>query len=652
MTDVVPHDNPLPVLATPGERYGWIFNDRNLYRRRFMEPPPVPGEIPPGLTARAAIAQKYLAQRMAISLGVGLGIAMIFACCGSVISSGSESGTTGPALFGFAVVCAVLGAAGAALALVSQHNARRNLAAVQDEVRERHKYEFEEWDARRMRFENGQDQEIDALDEWSAAAPAEGTRRVDIIGGTTWGWEAVLTILGGSLLGTRGAMTVVDFTGEALCGELITLAEQTGRTVRLTALPSQLAELDLVTGLDTRELVDSLVEAMYGDSQGASTRADRHQDSLLLTEVAEALDGDVTMARLLAALRVLADRPDQPALTADEIDRLGALHPDETRRQLHGSLRRIESFLRPLERMGGAGTPAGAVDLTCLIADSDGRNAQGELLKDLIVQWLIRQVGRSGVTIGLAGAGRRRRGGAPRTSNGSARCASGAASGSCCSSATCGRTRCRRSVAARWRFMRLGNHTEAQQAAEFIGRQHTFVLSQLTRTLGGNDTHTLADTEGYSVSRGGSSGTSRAGAHISRQSGANWSVSRNWSQTESFARGNNWSDAAAAQRVYEYAVEPRVLQDLPDYALLLVKREGRGSVVQAVECNPELVTMPRLSMEPLPLRPLPDPAEAVVPATRHPVPGHRVPAGRRWPRPRQQPQQWAPPLQQQDRQQW
>ena len=65
----------------------------------------------------------------------------------------------------------------------------------------------------------------------------------------------------------------------------------------------------------------------------------------------------MTLARLLAALRVLADRPDQPALTADEIDRLGALHPDETRRQMHGSLRRIESFLRPLEKMGAPGPP-------------------------------------------------------------------------------------------------------------------------------------------------------------------------------------------------------------------------------------------------------------------------------------------------------
>ena len=186
------------------------------------------------------------------------------------------------------------------------------------------------------------------------------------------------------------------------------------------------------------------------------------------------------MARLLAALRVLANRPDQPALTADEIDRLGALHPDETRRQLHGSLRRIESFLRPLERMGGAGTPAGAVDLTCLIADSDGRNAQGELLKDLIVQWLIRQVGRSGVTSGslvLVGADEVGHRHLERLST------------------LCERrgirlvllfshlrkTRCRRSVAARWDFMRLGNHTEAQQAAEFIGRKHTLSRSPMTR---------------------------------------------------------------------------------------------------------------------------------------------------------------------------
>jgi hypothetical protein len=167
-------------------------------------------------------------------------------------------------------------------------------------------------------------------------------------------------------------------------------------------------------------------------------------------------------------------------------------------------------------------------------------------------------------------------------------------------------------------LMRLGNHQEATQAAEFIGRGHKFVLSGITRTLGGEDTHTLADTFGESETRGGSNETIRSGRHISRRRGTNWSRTRNWSQTESVARGTNWSDAESAQRVYEYAVEPRVLQDLPEYAMILVKGEGRGSVVQAVEVDPAIVTLPRVSMEPLDLQPLPDPAEAAIPATRQP----------------------------------
>ena len=48
-------------------------------------------------------------------------------------------------------------------------------------------------------------------------------------------------------------------------------------------------------------------------------------------------------------------------------------------------------------------------------------------------------------------------------------------------------------------FMRLGHHAEAEQAAAYIGRQHQFVLSQVTATLGGSDTHTLTETEGQTV---------------------------------------------------------------------------------------------------------------------------------------------------------
>lgn len=50
------------------------------------------------------------------------------------------------------------------------------------------------------------------------------------------------------------------------------------------------------------------------------------------------------------------------------------------------------------------------------------------------------------------------------------------------------------------------------------------------------------------------------------------------------------------QRVYEYAVEPSVLQSLPDNVLLVPAPAGQ---VQAVECDPEIVTLPRVSPVPL-----------------------------------------------------
>ena len=61
-------------------------------------------------------------------------------------------------------------------------------------------------------------------------------------------------------------------------------------------------------------------------------------------------------------------------------------------------------------------------------------------------------------------------------------------------------------------FMRLGNHAEAEQAASYIGRQHKFVLSQLTATVGGNQTFTRSDTDGYSDSD--SSSRSRQEFHL------------------------------------------------------------------------------------------------------------------------------------------
>ena len=201
--------------------------------------------------------------------------------------------------------------------------------------------------------------------------------------------------------------------------------------------------------------------------------------------------------------------------------------------------------------------------------------------------------------------------------------------------------------------MRLGNHIEAQQAADYIGRQHTFVQSQLTATDGGSRTHTTTRTEGHTVTDtlgvgwhtgwvtsrspapGSSSETESGGSNRSQGR----SVSRTWSTAWSLADGTTWSNAAATQRVYEYAVEPAVLQNLPDHALLLVTRGPGGPALQPIECDPAIITLPRVSSSPLPDTATPSPPAADCSQAPGPgVPGTSWPVWGRQPSPATPPQ--------------
>jgi hypothetical protein len=599
----------LTKLFAEGERLGWTFRDRNLFRHRFLEPPPVPQPIPAHLVHAAHRSREKLASRLAIFGVLGCAFAGLLACCGSLFAG--FDGSSGTAFGVFAVLSLLSGGAGMALVAALHVRAKGAVERAAEEQMRNHQAAYAVWRERGIAHQRAEHQRVSQFAEWGAAHPPPGTRRVDIVGGSLWGWEALLTIFGGSLLCTRGALTLVDFTGEAACRELVRLAEVTGTSVDVKLLPSQLAETNLLADLEPRHLVDTLIESMYGDVP-TGTRASRAQDDRILSAVCTALAPNITMARVAAALRVLmGEATATEALTVTERDTIAdQLFADEFKRQVHADLRRIESYIHPLEALGTAAADADLPTLTCLVDESDGRSARRELLKDLIVQWLIRRVSslrlptRSLVIVGadevshlhlerLTDLCERRdirlvllfR----HLRDSSVQALGGGAVG----------------------FMRLANHEEARHAAEFIGRQHKFALSQLTRTLGGNDTHSVADTVGQHKQRGGGWGP---GGRVS-----NWGVSRSWSQTVTRAEGTNWSDAAAAERVYEYAVEPRTLQDLPDYALLLVTGQGNGSVLQPVECNPEILTLPRVLMEPLPDLPLPDPSVALIPLAGSPT---------------------------------
>jgi hypothetical protein len=197
-------------------------------------------------------------------------------------------------------------------------------------------------------------------------------------------------------------------------------------------------------------------------------------------------------------------------------------------------------------------------------------------------------------------------------------------------------------------FMRLGNHHEAEQAAAFLGRYHKFTVSGWTVTQGGerSETRTTGHSHGDSQSRGSTSTSGWSGDGLWHQSSSGGRTrsrdhgrSQEWSQSDATSDGTSWSTAQNVQRVYEYAVEPAALQNLPGNALLLPARGTTSPGLLAVECDPQIITLPGVAGRPvMPAVPA-DPA-GICPAARPDVrPGLPPP---RQP-PARQPRQ-APPL--------
>ena len=188
--------------------------------------------------------------------------------------------------------------------------------------------------------------------------------------------------------------------------------------------------------------------------------------------------------------------------------------------------------------------------------------------------------------------------------------------------------------------MRLGNAEDARLAAEQIGTEHRFVLSQLTDSVGSSVTGTVGEsytsTAGTadSVARSGSvtltsghtrgRGRSRPGSpapfadmtgSVSRDASASAAVSDSTSITEGINAGTSWgwttsaaigsSDAlaTAAQRSREFLVEQHELQQLPQTAVLLCYPGPAGREVVLADANPAIMTLPTATFAASPRRP-------------------------------------------------
>jgi hypothetical protein len=590
---------PRQLLFTPGPRLGWTFRDRRTLCSPFPEPPPDGKAMMQQAAARLANAQWHWQRAVKWALRPTL-----FILIALLTLAGCAHAFNPAAPFGITIITAIiLALPGAGWTL--WRYAQVNLAKDADPQRQYH-VAYNGWQQREAGWQQAELARVGGVPEWGSVGPA--ARRTDIFGGTLTGWQCFLTVHGASLLAER-PLLVADLSGQDAAADLAALARYAGIPTAEYALPTDLDRCGLLSTLSPGQLGSALAEAIHAGSPGTA-RADRAVDVRVLEQIAAAIaGGGLSPARLAAGVEAALGRPVLPGLlTKAETDLLqGKLFGDGYQSQIGTNLVRLDAFLSDLARYSGTGQAATPPPAWCtvLALEPAARSARSELIATLVIQWLTVRVtahAASAPAVIVVAPDEITRHhlerltdacdvhGVPVTlvfrhlrDDATAIVGGGATA-----------------------FMRLGNHHEAEQAASFIGRHHTFVLSQITATYGGDHTTTRGQTEswGHSETRGFSAtsswsrdhmlgGSTSGGSTRSRDYSKNYSWATEFSQSD----GTNWTDATTRQRAYDFAVEPTVLQRLPDTALLLATPDG--TAVQPVECHPAIITLPQATIAPL-----------------------------------------------------
>jgi hypothetical protein len=488
-----------------------------------------------------------------------------------------------------------------------------------------------------------------AQPQWYPVCLPGDIHRVDVAGGTLAGWSALLTSVAVPRLAAGGEVTVLDLTEGGVAGDLLALASACDLEPLVWVLPADLPRLDLGADLAADALADVLAVTVSGsDDQGAS--GDPARDAALLRRVLGVLEDDAPAApgprigQLMAALRALAQvgdpRTDVAAglLSTGQLDRLAALFGrGATERIVIDRAWAIEARLRVLAPLAAA--PAALPPSRLRLA------------------WLDRRAGAVGnrvlgcyLAAALTHALRQAPAGPPWQQAifvlGAERLPGDVLDrlADACEVTGAGLVLGYRSIPAHVRdrlgrgnsalaFMRLGNAQDARVAAEQIGTEHRFVLSQLTQTVGTSVTATagdsytstvgtadsvtgsasVTDTSGRSGGRGRSHAVSFAPfgdstASVSQDRSASRALSDSVSVTEGINSSTAWgwstsralgatdSLASGSQRSREFLVEQHELQQLPASAVLLSYAGPGGRQVVLADANPAIGGLPTATL--------------------------------------------------------
>ncbi|MFL6140691.1 MAG: hypothetical protein ACJ72N_02330 [Labedaea sp.] len=611
------------------ERWGWEFVEprpASTYPHVGQYPqwkePPQPDLSDP--QRRHAIAKAKLAKQLAwagglvlvglITLGASVGFGLFLILIGGVIG--------GRALY---MVNAPL-------------SAIRNLEQQSSDRKHTLRQEFNKvkasWDAKIAQHDQSERQRLANTPLLYPLALTSVPSRVDVFGGTPAGWAALLATLSGSALTGGSSILVLDLSGQEVSGALQSLSQARGVPLTTVAVPNDLSRGGLLGDLDGRELADVLSEAM-GSMRPKTDQVDlQSMDAELIHTVARRLERPLTFARLAAGVEVLRsiyDPDTEGPLSADEVRKLtNQVDLIDKSERVRDELRFIGNQLELLVEGRGQsgrrdGTGTEAVDLWSdhglTVVQTDSRNRRQKDFADRVLfQAVVHSLADKQVPVGdpmliVVGADELGR----SSLEAMVRNAWGA------------RVRLvylfehlredtadmlggMDSVAL---LMRLGNGREAATAAEYIGRGHTFKLSQLTRQMGRTATDggssSTTDTEGgsESVTRGRSDtstsgGSFSGGSHSSRSFGTSWSHSLTDTWSTSWQKAKNWSESTSTtdgqtlQRSYDFSVEPTEIQNLEPTQFILVDSAPQGRRITMGDCFPGIAMVDRVSLTPRP----------------------------------------------------
>ncbi|CCH32720.1 hypothetical protein BN6_54610 [Saccharothrix espanaensis DSM 44229] len=446
--------------------------------------------------------------------------------------------------------------------------------------------------------------------EWLPLRPSVTAARVEVFGGTGDGWASLVTTVGSSLLRAGDSVLVVDLSERRVADDLAGFAGAVGLPVSAVALSRD--DGTLLRGLDSDEVAEVVAGAVATRRSGADAADLRVVDASILAAIARSLEGPITFARLAAGLRVVrghygAESPLTPLearrLTA-QIDAVGST--DRVVNALHA----LTNLVELLAAEGPLGEPVAwsGPGLTVLATEGPHPRRKDFLDRVLFERVLhavrVRPQQAGGNVVFVAGADRIGPAAVEELARQARRC--GVRLVLMLEHLRDDVTRLLGGDDSATILMRLGNHEEAKVAAEFIGREHTFKISQITRQVG------QSFTEGHSDATGTQSSASHnEGTHRSRPAPARWfdrkagsesssagtatSRSDTWQHTVNYSLADSESTGTTESRVYEFTVEPTQLQDLPPTAFILVEHNGVGRRrIVLADCNPGITLLSRV----------------------------------------------------------